>query len=131
MAAIEMKREAKPYINFPVNSLPKSESWYGEVRMPRNIIRATAEEHSATSEETEKTLNASLPWSTGNPCSCTKPPGTVATVANATPMISAATTEHDCAALFNHFAHFFASSWCVSVKTSIAVLPSWFWRFGK
>lgn len=48
--------------------------------------------------------------------------GTAAMVAKATMVMSVATTEHDCDSLLSHFALCMASSWCVSVRTSVASL---------
>lgn len=90
--------------------------------MLRNMTTEIDEKHRAMKEEAEKTLKASLPWNTGSPWSCT-PPGTEAMVANATVVMSVATTEHACDALDSHFALSWASSLCVSVKISIAVWP--------
>ena len=56
--AMETNSDVKPTKSFVGKSLPKSLSWYRDVKMARNMTTAVTEKQSATSDEMAKMLNA-------------------------------------------------------------------------
>lgn len=121
---METNNEVKPTRSFVGMSLPKSLSWYCDVKMERNMTMDVTEKQSVTSEEMAKTSNAGWFSSVGVPISCLTPPGTVADVAKATVAMSATTTEHDLEVLFSHSPPFSTRFLWVSMNIYFGVLPS-------
>lgn len=91
---MEMNKDVKPNKSFRGKVLPKSLSWYRDVKMARNKTKAMIEKQRATSDETAKRSNPGLFSSGGMPL-LSKPPGTLVEAVKATVAMSAATTEHD------------------------------------
>ena len=131
MEAIETSNDVKPSKSFLGRSLPKSFSWYRDVKMERNMTKAVTEKQSATSDDMAKTSNAGWFSRVGVPLSCLTPPGTVVELAKATVAMSAATTEHELEVLVSHLLPSSTSFLWVSVNISLEVFPSLFWRGKK
>ncbi|PON94970.1 hypothetical protein TorRG33x02_091690 [Trema orientale] len=122
MDAMDTNSDVSPTKSFLGRSLPKSLSWYRDVRIARNMTTEVTEKHKATSDEMAKTSKAGLPSRVGLPLVSLVPPGTVVEVAKATVAMRAATTEQDSEVFVSHSPPALTSSPCVSVKRSFAVL---------
>ena len=123
MEAMETNSDVKPSRSFFGRPLPKSFSWYRDVKMERNMTKAVTEKQSAMSDEMAKASNAGWFSSVGMPLSCLTPPGTVVALAKATVAMSAATTEQDSEVLLSHSLPSLTRSLWVSVNISFEVLP--------
>ena len=58
MEAMDTKSDVKPIKSFLGRSLPKSFSWYRDVRMERNMTNEVIEKQSAASDEAANTSKA-------------------------------------------------------------------------
>ena len=123
MELMDKKSDVKPMRSLFGKELPKSFSWYREVRMARNMITAVTEKQRATREVMAKMSNKGSFSRFGVPSFSFTPPGTVEDVAKATVAMRAATTEHDSEVLDSHSPPVFTRSLCSRVKISLAVSP--------
>lgn len=120
---MDTNSDVKPTRSLLGKTVPKSFSWYLEVRMARNMITAVTEKQRATREAMAKMSNAGSFSRFGVPTFSFTPPGTVADVAKATVAIRAATTEHDSEVLDSQSPPAFTRFLCSWVKISFAVSP--------
>ncbi|TQD78509.1 hypothetical protein C1H46_035938 [Malus baccata] len=131
MEDIETNSDVNPTKSFLGRSLPKSFSWYRDVKMARNMTMAVTEKQRATREAMAKMLKAGSFSRVGFPLALLMPPGMVVEVAKATVVTRAATTEQDLEVLVNHSPPVLTIVAWVSVKMSFAVLPFLLWRAKK
>ncbi|TQD78508.1 hypothetical protein C1H46_035937 [Malus baccata] len=131
MVVIDTNSDVSPTKSFLGRSLPKSFSWYRDVKMDRNMTMAVTEKQRATREAMAKMSKAGWFSRVGVPLSSLMPPGTVVEVAKATVAMRAATTEQDSEVLVNHSPPSLTIVVWVSVKICFAVLPFSLWRAKK
>ena len=121
IAAMAMKREPRPIINFFGSDSRKSSSSYRAVRIAKNINRDDKEENRPNASEIANIMNAFVCKKIAIPLSLLLPPGTVKAAANSTVAISVETSMQELAVFFIHFSPSLANFVCSVLKTSFGV----------
>ena len=107
MEAMETKSDVNPNSIFLGSALPKSFSWWRDVRMARNMIRAVTEKQRAINDEIAKSSNVigfalSGMVFPGLVLVVELPPGALVELAKATVAMRMETTEQDVAVFVSH-----------------------------